>query len=163
MDLKIETELLNYLRSLIVNKSTQPILELTAVEIPQYERKVEALRDVIISGAKILTPDELTLIRFFIENSDNLIANNQVKLLFILGLASILEPVSELSQYAEDIEAIVIYLLNSSERLFKYAALDIIAAGLGLTPLSERLLIIAKVILADEPVGYVKDYLDTLS
>lgn len=163
-DLEIETELLRYLKNLIVVRgaSCQMTLNLSKPEIPYFESKVENLKDALLNSTVVLTADELSLIRFLIKNSDKLINNTQVKLLFILGLASLLEPLIELPQYAKDIEAVVLYLLKSSEQCFKYAALDIITAGLQITPLSERLLTIAKVILADEPSGYVKDYLNTL-
>ena len=158
----ITSKLLNEVRDL-TKDLTKPSATLVAFNIQAFERKTKHLRDLILSNEINISKSEVVLLRKLICNHQQLSVTNDQKLLVILGLASLLEPLIEREEYAQEIEIIVMYLLYSTKQTFKYAALDIIAAGLGITFLADQLLIKVKLILADEPVGYVKDYLDTLS
>jgi hypothetical protein len=132
-------------------------------DIAEFERRAEQLRDRLHSDNTALSEQEMLLLKnIFCSNSqfiDKTVANRQ---LVLLALASLLEPLIENTSYSPTISSIVRTLLKSQEKPLRYAALDIIAAGLGIVPVANRLLEEAKTILKNEEPGYVFDYLDSL-
>jgi uncharacterized protein YjeT (DUF2065 family) len=132
-------------------------------EIAVFERRAERLRDLLLEDPTALSEIEIFQLKRIFNNSRELISANQERgQLILLSLASLLEPLIENSAYSQEIASIVRTLLKSPVKTLRYAGLDIIAAGLGIVPIADKLLKEAKLLLANEESGYVLDYLESL-
>lgn len=132
-------------------------------EIAVFERRAERLRDLLLEDRTALSETEILQLKRIFNNSRKLISANQEQgQLILLSLASLLEPLIENSAYSQEIASIVRTLLKSPVKTLRYAGLDIIAAGLGIVPVADKLLKEAKRLLENEESGYVLDYLESL-
>ena len=132
-------------------------------EIAVFERRAERLRDLLLEDRTALSETEILQLKRIFNNSRKLISANQEQgQLILLSLASLLEPLIENSDYSQEIASIVRTLLKSPVKTLRYAGLDIIAAGLGIVPVADKLLKEAKLLLKNEEFGYVLDYLESL-
>jgi uncharacterized protein YjeT (DUF2065 family) len=132
-------------------------------EIAVFERRAERLRDLLLEDRTALSETEILQLKRIFNNSRELIsANEEQGQLILLSLASLLEPLIENSAYSQEIASIVRTLLKSPIKTLRYAGLDVIAAGLGIVPIADKLLKEAKLLLQNEGSGYVLDYLESL-
>jgi hypothetical protein len=132
-------------------------------DISEFEKRAEFLRDILLDDKTALSEQEMLNLQNIFYNSQQLInANKEVGQLILLSLASLLEPLIENSAYSSEVASIVKTLLKSPVKTLRYAALDIIAAGLGIAPIADKLLEEAKSLLKNEEPGYVLDYLESL-
>lgn len=131
--------------------------------ISEFEKRAEFLRDILLDDKTALSEQEMLNIQNIFYNSQQLInANREAGQLILLSLARLLEPLIENSAYSQEVVSIVKTLLKSQVKVLRYAALDIIAAGLGVSPVADQLLEEAKNLLKNEETGYVLDYLGSL-
>jgi hypothetical protein len=136
---------------------------LEAKDIAEFERRAEILRDVLLEDKTALSEKEMYLLKDIFNASQQLIKKNQeTGTLMLLSLASLLESLIENDSYSSEISSIVRTLLKSPSKALRYAALDIIVAGLGIMPLANQLLKEARILLKNEGPGYVLDYLESL-
>lgn len=136
---------------------------LAADDIAELERRAELLRDILLEDKTALSEKEMCILKNIFEASQQLIKQNkETGILLLLSLASLLESVIENNSYSSEISSIVRTLLKSPIKTLRYAALDIIAAGLGISPTADQLLKEAKNLLKNEEFGYVLDYLESL-
>lgn len=132
-------------------------------DIAVFERRAECLRDLLLEDRTALSEQEILDIRNIFNQSQQLSDKIQNKnQLILLSLASLLEPLIENSAYSHEIASIVRILLKSPVETLRYAGLDIIAAGLNISPIADKLLEEARILLKDEESGYVLDYLESL-
>lgn len=136
---------------------------LAANGIAEFERRAELLRDILLEDKTALSENEICMLKNIFEESQQLIKQNkETGTLFLLSLASLLESLIENDSYSSEISSIVKILLKSSVKALRYAALDIIAAGLSTALIADQLLKEAKNLLKGEKPGYILDYLESL-
>ncbi len=136
---------------------------LASSDVAQLERRVEDLRDDLLKGNTALSEQEMNLLKGIFNCNKQLIAQSEKSAqLILVALASLLEALIENSAYSDDIQLIVRNLLKSSSTSLRYAALDVIAAGLGIVSIAGLLLEEANDLLKNEEPGYVLDYLESL-
>jgi hypothetical protein len=136
---------------------------LESPDVAELEKRAEDLRDLLLENRTALSEQEMRLLKGLFNSNKQLIAlNKKTSPLILVALASLLEPLIENPAYAQDIASIVKSLLKSPSTSLRYAALDIISAGLGIVPVADSLLEEAKVLLKNEEPGYVLDYLESL-
>ncbi len=132
-------------------------------DINVFERRAECLRDLLLEDRTALSEKEITDISNIFNQSQQLSDSNQEKIqVVLLSLAGLLEPLIENTHYSQEIASIVKILLKSPVKALRYAGLDIIAAGLNISPIADKLLEEAKILLKDEESGYVLDYVESL-
>jgi hypothetical protein len=124
--------------------------------IAEFESRAESLRNLLLEDLTALSEKEMSILVQFFEKGIE-----EIDCLYLLSLASILEPLIENSSYWKEIESILKVLLRSSKSVLRYAALDVISYGLGVTSVADILLKEAQILLATED-GYVRDYLESL-
>jgi hypothetical protein len=136
---------------------------LESPDVAELEKRAEDLRDLLLENRTALSEQEMRLLKGLFNSNKQLIAlNKKTSPLILVALASLLEPLIENPAYAQDIESIVKSLLKSPSTSLRYAALDIITAGLGIVPIADSLLKEAKILLKNEEPGYVLEYLESL-
>jgi hypothetical protein len=136
---------------------------LNSKDIAEFEQRAELLRDVLLEDKTALSEKEMCILKEIFNASQQIIKQNQeTGTLRLLSLASLLESLIENDSYSSEISSIVKTLLKSPVKALRYAALDIIAAGLGIVPLSTDLLEEARTLLKNEEPGYVLDYLESM-
>lgn len=135
---------------------------LSANDICEFETRAEYLRDLLLDGLTAISEIEINTIKDIFKNANAIATFTNKEELFLLALASILEPLFEISSYTEDVADIVRILFKSSYACLRYAALDIISFGLGSVSIADKLLLEAKQHFSNEQVNYVREYLESL-
>ncbi len=136
---------------------------LESPDVAELEKRAEDLRDLLLENRTALSEQEMRLLKGLFNSNKQLIAlNKKTSPLILVALASLLEPLIENPAYAQDIESIVKSLLKSPSTSLRYAALDIITAGLGIVPIADSLLKEARNLLKNEESEYVLEYLESL-
>jgi hypothetical protein len=142
---------------------TEVVHVLESPNVAELERRAEDLRDLLLQNRTALSEQEMRLLKGLFNSNKQLIAlNEKTSPLILVALASLLEPLIENPAYAQDIDSIVKSLLKSPSTSLRYAALDIITAGLGIVPIADSLLKEARNLLKNEESGYVIEYLESL-
>ena len=142
---------------------TEVIHVLNSPDVAELERRAEELKDLLIENRTALSEQEIRLLKEIFNNSKQLITlNKKTYPLILVALASLLEPLIENPAYIQDIVSIVKSLLKSPSTSLRYAALDIISAGLGIVPVADLLLKEARNLLKNEESGYILEYLESL-
>lgn len=118
-----------------------------------FEESFEKVRDRLLNGEHCLTKDDIDSLNRM------LVIYTPIQL---LSVARLCEPMLAIPYYKEEVANIIKKLLVHSDSMVRYSALETISWGLGDCPIADTLLEEAKVLLADESVQYVKDYLDNL-
>lgn len=124
--------------------------------INEFEHRVEKLRDLLLNDFTALSEQEMfILVGIFTKGT-------KAKPIYLIALASLLEPLIENSAYSSEIKLIVTILLKSHKSVLRYAALDIISYGLGVAPIATELLKDAQELLANDECLYISEYLESL-
>jgi hypothetical protein len=118
-----------------------------------FEESFEKVRYRLLNGEHCLTKDDIDSLNRM------LVFYTPIQL---LSVARLCEPMLANPYYKEEAANLIRKLLIHSDYTVRHSALETISWGLGDCPIADTLLAEAKVLLANESVQYVKDYLDNL-
>lgn len=122
-------------------------------DIYKFEKSVEWIRELLLDGKHVFSRKDITVLRFGFDS---------FKPSVLLPLIRLLGPLLEDSSYSQEAAEMIRKLLEHENPEVRYAALESMSFALGETRIADKLLDEARVLLSDEKVPFVREYLEEL-
>lgn len=122
-------------------------------DIYKFEKRIEWIRELLLDGKHIFSRKDIAVLR---------LGFNSFQPSVLLPLIRLLGPLLEDSSYSQEAAEMIRKLLEHENPEVRYTALESMSFALGETPIADKLLDEARILLSDEKVPFVREYLEEL-